>query len=90
MRRVLVTGGNGQLGEAIRRAAEGSKSHYIFATIDELNICNGADVERYITENEVDTIINCAAYTDVECAEDNGNFDVWLMDCADEAGEGSK
>ncbi len=71
MRRVLATGGNGQLGEAIRRAAEGSANHYTFATIDELDICNGADVERYITENEVNTIINCAAYTDVEGAEDN-------------------
>lgn len=71
MRRVLVTGGNGQLGEAIRRAAEGSINHYTFATIDELNICYRADVERYITENKIDTIINCAAYTDVEGAEDN-------------------
>jgi dTDP-4-dehydrorhamnose reductase len=71
MRRVLVTGGNGQLGEAIRRAAEGSANHYTFATIDELDICNSADVERYISENKVDTIINCAAYTDVEGAEDN-------------------
>lgn len=71
MRRVLVTGGNGQLGEAIRRAAEGSVHSYTFATIDELNICNSDDVERYITENKIDTIINCAAYTDVEGAEDN-------------------
>jgi dTDP-4-dehydrorhamnose reductase len=71
MRRILVTGGNGQLGEAIRRAAEGSANHYTFATIDELDICNSADVERYISENKVDTIINCAAYTDVEGAEDN-------------------
>lgn len=71
MRKILVTGGNGQLGEAIRRAAEGSAHRYTFATIDELNICNRADVERYITENKIDTIINCAAYTDVEGAEDN-------------------
>lgn len=71
MRRVLVTGGNGQLGEAICRAAKGSINHYTFATIDDLNICNRADVERYITENKIDTIINCAAYTDVEGAEDN-------------------
>lgn len=71
MRRVLVTGGNGQLGEAICRATEGSANHYTFATIDELDICNSADVERYISENKVDTIINCAAYTDVEGAEDN-------------------
>ena len=71
MRRVLVTGGNGQLGEAIRRAAEDSANHYTFAAIDELDICNRADVERYISENKVDTIINCAAYTDVEGAEDN-------------------
>ena len=74
MRRVLVTGGNGQLGEAIRRAAEGSANHYTFAAIDELDICNSADIERYITENETDTIINCAAYTDVEGAEDNINM----------------
>ena len=71
MRKILVTGGNGQLGEAIRRAAEGSAHRYTFTTIDELNICNRADVERYITENKIDTIINCAAYTDVEGAEDN-------------------
>ena len=71
MLRILVTGGNGQLGEAIRRAAEGSAHRYTFATIDELNICNRADIERYITENKIDTIINCAAYTDVEGAEDN-------------------
>ena len=74
MRKILVTGGNGQLGEAIRRAAEGSAHRYTFATIDELNICNRADVERYITENKIDTIINCAAYTDVEGAEDNINM----------------
>lgn len=71
MRRVLVTGGTGQLGEAIRRAAEGSTHSYTFAAIDELDICNGADVEHYIIENKVDAIINCAAYTDVEGAEDN-------------------
>ena len=74
MRRILVTGGNGQLGEAICRAAKGSINHYTFATIDELDICNRADVERYIIENKVDTIINCAAYTDVEGAEDNNNM----------------
>ena len=74
MRRVLVTGGNGQLGEAICHAAKGSINHYTFATIDELDICNGADVEHYIAENKIDTIINCAAYTDVEGAEDNINM----------------
>ena len=71
MRRILVTGGNGQLGEAIRRAAEGSANYYTFATVDELNICNSAEVEGYISDNKIDTIINCAAYTDVEGAEDN-------------------
>ncbi len=74
MRRILVTGGNGQLGEAIRRAAEGSTHHYLFATVDELDICKQADVERYVTENNIDTIINCAAYTDVEGAEDNADM----------------
>ena len=74
MRRVLVTGGNGQLGEAIRRAVVGSANHYTFATIDELDICNSVDTERYIVENKIDTIVNCAAYTDVEGAEDNINM----------------
>ena len=74
MRRVLVTGGNGQLGEAIRRAAKGSTHSYTFAAIDELDICNSADVERYIVEKKVHTIINCAAYTDVEGAEDNATM----------------
>ena len=52
MRRVLVTGGNGQLGEAIRRAAEGSANSYTFATIAKLNICESSSVERYVTENK--------------------------------------
>ena len=71
MRRVLVTGGNGQLGEAIRRAAEHSANHYIFATIAELDICDSSSVEQYVVENKINVIINCAAYTDVEGAEDN-------------------
>ena len=71
MHRVLVTGGNGQLGEAIRRAAEHSANRYTFATVEELDICDSATVERYVTENDIDTVINCAAYTDVEGAEDN-------------------
>lgn len=73
MLRILVTGGNGQLGEAIRRAAKGSAHCYTFATIDELDICNRANVERYIAENKIDVVINCAAYTDVEGAEDNAD-----------------
>ena len=73
MRRVLVTGGNGQLGEAIRRAAEGSANSYTFATIAKLNICESSSVERYVTDDNIDTIINCAAYTDVEGAEDNAD-----------------
>lgn len=71
MRRVLITGGNGQLGTAIHRATEGSTNSYTFATIEELNICNSADVERYMADNSIDTVINCAAYTDVEGAEEN-------------------
>lgn len=71
MCRVLVTGGNGQLGEAIRRATEHSTHHYAFVSIEELDICSSAAVERYVVDNKIDTIINCAAYTDVEGAEDN-------------------
>lgn len=69
--RVLVTGGNGQLGCSLRRVAMGSEDKYIFTDIAELDITNREAVATYITDNQIDIIINCAAYTDVERAEED-------------------
>ncbi|MBO5805889.1 MAG: dTDP-4-dehydrorhamnose reductase [Tidjanibacter sp.] len=68
--RVLVTGGNGQLGCSLRRVAMGSEDKYIFTDVAELDITNREAVATYIADNRIDIIINCAAYTDVECAEE--------------------
>ncbi len=68
--RVLVTGGNGQLGCSLRRVAMGSEDKYIFTDVAELDITNREAVATYIADNRIDIIINCAAYTDVERAEE--------------------
>lgn len=66
---VLVTGANGQLGNHIRLAADGSSNHYSFVDIDDLDITNEAAVWNYFRHHPVDVVINCAAYTNVDKAE---------------------
>ena len=68
--RVLVTGAEGQLGRCIQRAIEGRGDDYLFTDVAELDITNKAAVEAFVADNRVDVIINCAAYTNVEKAED--------------------
>lgn len=70
MPKVLVTGAKGQLAEAIRHAA-GEVDSYTFASIADLDISDTESIERYLANNQADIIINTAAYTDVEGAEDN-------------------
>lgn len=69
--RVLVTGGNGQLGCSLRRVAMGSEDKYIFTDVAELDITNRKAINDYISENKIDIVVNCAAYTDVERAEED-------------------
>lgn len=68
--RVLVTGAEGQLGRSIRRASQGATDEYIFTDVAELDITNREQVLEFVTNNRADIIINCAAYTNVEQAED--------------------
>lgn len=65
--RVLVTGANGQLGSELREIAS---MDYHFTDIAELDICSEDSVAEYVERNKIDTIINCAAYTNVDRAED--------------------
>lgn len=69
--RVLVTGAEGQLGRSIRRASQGATDEYIFTDVAELDITNHEQVLEFVTNNRADIIINCAAYTNVEQAEDD-------------------
>ncbi len=71
MLNILVTGSCGQLGNHIRLLGERSGHNYIYTDVAELDITDAAAVERMVAEHNVDAIINCAAYTDVERAEDN-------------------
>lgn len=72
MKRILVTGANGQLGSEIRLMSELYPDfEYFFTDVDSLDICNEEAVTQYVRQNCIDVIVNCAAYTAVDKAEDN-------------------
>lgn len=67
--KILVTGGNGQLGLSLRKAAEDSKDSYVFTDVAELDITDRDAVMRAVAEGGFDVMVNCAAYTNVDKAE---------------------
>lgn len=67
---ILVTGSNGQLGNEMRLVSEGSRDRYVFTDVAELDITDAAAVSRMVEEEKIDAIVNCAAYTNVDKAED--------------------
>ena len=68
--KILVTGANGQLGTELRNLAPNCAGCVFFFTdVAELDITDAAAVETTVEENEIDLIINCAAYTAVDKAE---------------------
>lgn len=67
---ILVTGANGQLGNEMRLLSPKSKNNYYFTDVAELDITNKKAVQDFVADNKIDIIINCAAYTAVEKAED--------------------
>ena len=64
---ILITGGNGQLGTELRKLLPDA----IFTGIKELDITDEIAVNEFVKSYDIDTIINCAAYTNVDDAEDN-------------------
>jgi dTDP-4-dehydrorhamnose reductase len=69
--RVLITGSNGQLGSEIRElAANYKKVDFVFKDIPGLDICNFNLLQLFIVENNINAVINCAAYTAVDKAEE--------------------
>lgn len=79
---ILVTGANGQLGTEIRNASVGSGHHFIFTDVSQLpdvetvylDITNMDAVRIICASEDVDVIVNCAAYTNVEKAESDIAF----------------
>lgn len=68
---ILVTGSNGQLGRSLRKEAEKSQDNYIFTDVQELDITDPTAVKDFVSDNHIDVIVNCAAYTNVDAAEDH-------------------
>ena len=68
---ILVTGANGQLGNEMRIVSKGRSDNYIFTDVEELDITSFEAVSKCVKDNKVEVIVNCAAYTNVDKAEDD-------------------
>ena len=69
---ILITGCNGQLGNEIQLLEQQHPEHTYFNTdVQELDITDRHAVERFVIDNAIDGIVNCAAYTAVDKAEEN-------------------
>ena len=66
---ILVTGSRGQLGTHMTLLAPQSRHHYLFTDIDELDITSREAVLAYVRANNINLVVNCAAYTNVDRAE---------------------
>ena len=66
---ILVTGSNGQLGTHMRLLSPGSTHRWFFTDVAELDITSRQEVFSFVTENDIQLIVNCAAYTNVDRAE---------------------
>ena len=72
LKNILVTGANGQLGNEMRVvAAMQTDVVYHFTDVAELDICDQEAIERFVVEHAIDCIVNCAAYTNVNKAEED-------------------
>lgn len=70
MANILVTGSDGQLGLAIRKRGFSCIDEVFYTNKSTLDISNIEVIKKFIVDNDIDTIINCAAYTKVDLAED--------------------
>lgn len=79
MKTILVTGANGQLGNEMRIVARESRDSYIFTDVNDvagvetthLDITDIEAVRKMVADNDVNVIVNCAAYTNVDKAEED-------------------
>jgi len=81
---ILVTGANGQLGNEMRILAKESQDTYIFTDVNQvegvetiyLDITNIESIRTMVKEYNVNAIVNCAAWTNVDGAEDPEKYDL--------------
>ena len=74
---ILVTGANGQLGNEMRIVSKNTTDHYLFTDVNQvegvettyLDITDMDAIRKMVSENHIDAIINCAAWTNVDACE---------------------
>ena len=71
MLNILITGANGQLGSSLRQLGSVSPNNYLATDVAELDITDAGAVLQTVKEQRIDVIVNCAAYTNVERAEED-------------------
>ncbi len=74
---VLVTGSNGQLGSEIKELSSNYNYNFFFTKRDDIDITSKDSIKEFSKTNNINVIINCAAYTAVDKAEsDHQNADL--------------
>ena len=79
---ILVTGANGQLGNEMRIISKESNDKYIFTDVSQveglettyLDITDLEAIRKMVADNNIDAIVNCAAWTNVDGAEDSEKY----------------
>lgn len=75
--KILVTGSNGQLGQSFRKISANYEHEFVFTDVEELDITNEEQIDNYLGNKDLDCLINCAAYTAVDKAEND--YDLALL-----------
>lgn len=81
---IIVTGANGQLGNEMRIISKDSNDNYIFTDVNQvegvetlyLDITDLEAIRKMVADNNIDAIVNCAAWTNVDGAEDSEKYDL--------------
>ena len=69
---ILITGANGQLGTEIKDLKDKyTNQNLFFKDLPDLDICNYLQLEKFVIDKKINAIINCAAYTAVDKAEED-------------------
>lgn len=72
MQTILITGSHGQLGNEMQQAARNYPAfNYLYTDVEDLDICDKGALNAFVKANRVNIIVNCAAYTAVDKAEDD-------------------
>ncbi|MDR0506400.1 MAG: dTDP-4-dehydrorhamnose reductase [Dysgonamonadaceae bacterium] len=75
MKNILITGANGQLGHEFRDLYSKYRDfNFISTDIDSLDLTDKKEISAFIEKNKIDCIVNCAAYTAVDKAEDEAEL----------------